>query len=752
MWDSGGLGAPRVGTVNHPALWILHGLSHEFSNHAVLCIGIFLTAALTTAGVYQLSRILGIGKFSATCAAIAGALGPPTFNKFVAGHWYYMIAMAAVPWALGLALRSSRRRIFGALAAGCVAALTALQPQLWVFTVAACLLVIALTASDWSSALIDSALFIVVASLLIIPEFYGIAVAHSASRYADVQTIPMWEANNSAGVTDAFVGLGYAPGYAKAALTQVPWARVLFWIVPIAACVGLVSARRWNRGVIAIALCCLVLFLLVVGIHGPFAEPLEWLYARYLWASAFRELYHYAEPMWMLAAVLAMVSIAALPRVPSIAVGLILVIATLALWSPPDYGGTLRSWNFDQRVSVIFRGFEPPMPTRYMLTPSIDPIGPRGSKTSGVDPDAYAIGNALSLNAAQQRGVIGAILQLGERDPSGNAGWLRAAGVSAVFPRPYLKSGAIAGSPLTAPEKRAASKFFPQPRPPRSWRTDTVPLLEFRRSIPVVRDPFHEHFSDGFLLEREIVSDPHDVDAVPPTYRSEPLVPRSAWDPARGWVSTGYWWWLNPQLAFWPHAVFTWSDTPFLIPTSLRRDGYAHIVLFSGRLIANSRVMPLKHGKAVWVSLNRVSALRVVDGAAMIIEFEHVSKPVLRHNYDISHRNEARPALFSLDCACASVTVPSNYHWLVLKQTYNDQWNVHLSSGRVLRHVRFAGYGNAWQILAPPGATLTLAYAPARTWKALLDWSIVAWLALSVAAILGNFPVRFGRTTCAKSA
>ncbi|HEX5275346.1 MAG TPA: hypothetical protein VFW34_08720 [Candidatus Rubrimentiphilum sp.] len=738
VWSSSGLGVPHALVVNHPALWIVHWLALIFPSRSVLAFGLVTTTALLALGVSKLARVLGVNVTIATCAGIVAALGAPMFDKFVAGHWYYMISVAAVPWAIASAVRYEGKSLSRAALTGSLVALAALQVQLWIITLCICiaLLMVGMNKNRRRSAA-DLLLLIATGTVLTIPEIYGVVAAHSAERYSSLQTIPLFESNNSAPFSAAVIGLGYAPGYAETALARVPWAIIFLWAVPLAACAGAFIARR-ERKVNVLTVAWLALLALVAGVRGPLAAPIAYSFAHFPWTSTFRELHHFAEPMWILAVVLATVFMQSLRRRAGAILSVVAALGILALWAPADYGGTLRSWDFAGKSAALFAQGIPAVPARYLLTPSIQPVGPFGTSFDGADPDAAVNRTWFPENDPEQFGIVGVPLLMGERNPRQNAGWLRAAGVSAVLPRPYLVSKAITNSPLTASEKHQAEQYFHAPSKTAAWSEKAGSLLELRSDVPVVRDPFTTRFDDGFLLERDVFVDTHDPDAVPPTMRAAPVVSRDDWNPARTWVGASYWWWLDPQLAFWPRSVFTWSNRPLQVPPSVQ-NGYVHVVVFAGRLFAGQRAVSARKGVAAWLPLHGAHTVRVRDGAAMVIEFAVVQPPYRLIRLPAAQESAKTDASFSPDCACGTIRVSARHQWIVLKQSYNDGWRVILENGKVLRHVIFAGYGNAWEIQSTPEASARVEYAPAMVWQILVGASIIVWLLvalLSTAALL----------------
>ncbi len=115
-----------------------------------------------------------------------------------------------------------------------------------------------------------------------------------------------------------------------------------------------------------------------------------------------------------------------------------------------------------------------------------------------------------------------------------------------------------------------------------------------------------------------------------------------------------------------------------------------------------------------------------------MIEFANVASPLRVAPRVAAPTAASVPVAFDVGCLCASMRIPSHHAWVVLKQSYDDNWKLRTDRGSVLRHVVFAGYGNAWEVLVPPGSEASLVYAPAATWQALVVASLIAWILVAV--------------------
>jgi hypothetical protein len=715
--------------------------SQVLSTRGVLVLGLLLTTIFTGLGTYLLARTLDVDPVPAICASILGAFGPPTLNKLVAGHWYYMISIAALPWAFAFAFRNALQSLWGAVATGVLIAWSSLQPQLWVSAEFGCVLfALSSRRSSLPQTVLRIAIMICCGAVLTVPEFFGTMLANASAQFADVKTVPFWEANNSASPAEALIGAGYFAGYADAALAAVPLARYLLWLVPIGAALRLTTKDRHTR-IYAAWIFWLVTLFVIMGVKGPFGPLFQLLFAHYLWASTFRELYHFAEPMWIVGSVLACGALAKSlnGRLSSVAY-LALLASIILIWSPAGYAGQLQSWDLNISSEKLLRQLGPHrFVARFALLPAVLPLGPKHADFAGADPDAYPIPGWLSANLADQRGVLEAILErIQEGDPDA-VNWMRTAGIARTLARPYLASKPLETSPLSSAQKQQAEALFLKPAAQTQdvRFPQNVSLLESTDRLPILADPFNQHFTDGFLLPGDAGSDVHDPDAVPTNDRYEPLSSGSSWDPATGWAPARMYGWLDSQVAFWDRGLVTWSKNNLTIPAQVRTNGYVHVVLYRGRLLIGTRRVSIPLRKAVWISVPSGSGtLSVEDGALLVIEFAKITPP-----YRAVHRNaqlnRVRPLPFSPDCACAQFRIGPQDHWIVLKQDFSSDWILTVTKGAVLRHVRYAGYGNAWALRTPEDTVAYLNYAPQKTWAAISNASLYVWLFLAVISIWG---------------
>lgn len=745
VWNPNGIGSPYVRIVDHPALYLIHALAFALDPKWLLVVVVIACAAGVGYGTYRLLVSFEADVPIALVLGIVAAFGPPAFDKFVAGHYYYLISIASFPWALlaFAGLSRSRRPLLRCAYGGLALATTSLQPQLWVATAAICVLLCILLPLTRRVRAAAFAALIVPGTLLILPSVAGSAWAHSASQLAERQTITFYERNNSAPVVDAPLGLGYFAHYAEDAYAtwgRLQGVRFALWIVPLGAIVTAIAVR--SRTVVAFSASWALLLVLVMGLYGPGSPLIGWAFDRYLWTSAFRELYHFAWPMWILATVLGGVSLQRLPGVAKIVACFALCAAIAALWLPRNYGGTLRSYPALPQVrdaQTLVAGL--PGNDRYALFPAIAPIGPASvPQDAGVDRDGNPIGAHPVANVQEMPDRLAAALMVGESGGNGAASWLDAFGIGSVVARPDYRSRRTGDAPVSIERRRFLATLVA-----RSSRSRKAPAL--RRSslafastaIDVVSDPFAQPFRNGFLWQPEIAPQAWPQFAAPPLSVGN-------WNGFDGWVLARYWYWVTPQFAFWPDGAMTFSGAPFVVP---RGGAYSAALVVSSapEIRVGARLVPVRANRATWIRLR--AGERTIANAgeyAEIIGFA-ASVPAVSprvpsaRSWNLSYSNS---------CMCASGTVPPLARWIVLKETYDDGWTLQLRPATaIVRHVRFSGYGNAWEIRPQRGPLdVRIRYAPAQWWQPLTNASLLLWLvaaALAVAVDLGGRRLRARR-------
>lgn len=680
------------------------------------------TATLFALGLALFFIAAGAEPPLAMLFAIVAAFGAPFYTKFVAGHWYYLVGVAAMPWAFWAALRRTGPWRT-ALAAGTLSALVSLQPQPWALCEVAIFAFI-LTRVDLGVRRFWAApLAVAIGATLSFPQLFGAIGLHSGASLAPQQTMTYWEANNSAQPALAALGLGYFTHYAGNAYAHFGGFYYVLWLVPAAALAGI--AYRARKAVVwVIAAIWLLCFCFTAGINGPLGVAIAAAFAHFYWASVFRELYHFALPMWFAGCALAAIGFGYAPRtLRAIGVGALLA-AAVVLWWPPAYANQLHSFQSSSAVRAQFAQIRANAgDSRFLMLPSLEPVGPAGLPDAGDDPQASAIGTHPTANKLEPNGMLAAALLLAQRGDARAPDWLRAIGIDRVVERPDLRAKPVQLSSLPMnrllPALRATDARFD--RVPSAERAGgTAPFFAVP-TLPIVSDPFRANFPSGFLLAQDVA---------PQADRSLPQVDRNAFDASRAWSLATYWAWLDPQIAFWEDGAVTWSEAPLPIPPRYR-GAWLHAIRYAGTIQAGGRALSLPARIAAWVRLPPAAeTLRVKGGMALAIRFarapQRVQEAAPAHPFDT-------PLRYSNACTCGEGTVPAGRRWIVLAQRFSPDWV--LDGAPVLRHVRYSAYGNAWEIDAAQRSRVTVRYAPSAIWQPMVTYSIVLWCVLAIGAI-----------------
>lgn len=728
MWDPSGVGTPNARIVSHPVLWLIHGATYLFGSKLILVLLLVLCAGFFAIGAARLFERLGAPVALAAAFGAIAAFAPAYYTKFVAGHVFYLVAATFLPWAWHAALRRGSPWVMLLLTA-MLTALVSVQVQLWLLCEAVVFFLILTRADLGARRWWLAPVAVLGGAVLSIPEIAGALFMHSAQAYADQQTMLSWETNNSAPLSLAPIALGYFAHYAQHAFASTGGLYWVLWIVPAAALAGIAFGVR-RPATIVIAATWLVCLLLVAGVYGLFAVPLEGAFARFEWLSVFRELYHFALPMWLAACALAALGFARLPRAAQTTGVAVLFAAVVALWLPAQYAGQLHSWTEPHGAGAAIKVLrEQPGSERFALLPAVNPVGPARTPDAGFNNNASPVGSHPPASGYFTTGTLGAALDLTQAGDRRAQPWLRLLGVDWLLETPHVvsKPAAIAPIPLDRlqPALEAAQRVVEPGRRVPS-RISGVPILFSLARLPVLVDPFHQPTGAGFLLPRD------DGETAPIL----PSANRTALDPSRAWVPAARWGWIDPQAAFWQGAALTWSAQPLAVPAGAR---WVRVVRYAGVLDAAGRRYKPAAGTATWIGLpSGTAALRVRGGMALIIAFAHAkprvappvaSTPPMAMTYDNA-------------CTCGSGVIPAGARWIVLAQSFSNDWKLDAPGGSVLRHVRYSGYGNAWEVRVPPGTRVEVRYGPAATAAMLVRASLAAWIALFVAAVLAAFLVR----------
>lgn len=736
VWNTSGLGSPTVLPVNHPVFWFWHFAAMLLSSAAVLKITLLCAFTAMGLGTYALvRRTTGLPVWAAFFVGLWAMLGPAIFVKFIAGHLYYLISFGAFPWAL-YALFAPSRSLRFALAAGVLASLTVIQPQLYVALIAAFICTGLLGARI---PLRNLALAIAASLLLAVPAAYLAAtVGGAGSGLAAFQTLRFWEYNNSAHMLDALVALGYFTGYAEHAYALLPFggiARDLLYVIPALALLGLVANLRSGMAR-AFALLWFLTFGMVAGLYGPFSAPLAAAFDRWPVFSIFRELYHFAAPMWLFACMLAAFGLSRLDRRIQVLAVTAGTLAVFALWLPAHFAGQLYSWQPDAHaVSAIRSLAADSEPDRFLVLPARNPVAPGSLRQGGVNPFAYAVGShaqANEYNASPDLEV--AIAYARDGDPRA-ASWLDLLGIGECFSAPSLHS--TFASTVIVPKRWPA--VLPRPkallsRTPSCPQTlQHSPQAIITRDLQFVQNPLEWTRGPAFLLQHE-------------QQQIAPVVSDRTTDPSAAWVRSYLWSWISPQIAAaGSRAALTWSNEFLPVPSFAGgRTAVRLYALGSGLVTDRGARISIPSGSNAWVMLPAGTRSIRRTGEGIVVASAFIDARLLKKTPQERQGGGSSEALaFDADSLSMSVSASGDF-WIVLKQRFSPFWIARVEGGAVLAHRVAGGYANAWHVRCAGRCALQVAYQPQRVARPLVYCSLLAWLLAALAsAISFKAPRRF---------
>ncbi len=590
---------------------------------------------------------LGIGLFA--------LFNPWVYNELVAGHLVMVLAYAGAIGLLAEMLRGDR-----ASPLRLALWIALIEAQLQFFILAMCALVgFALATKKWLAPLAGA--------LFGLPSIIGLI----AERDTLLQ-IPYgvtWQANQSVAPA-ALIGLGgYFPGYADR-LGIVAAASAYAFIA--LALFGAYAERR-SRAAVAAFVAAGLLFVVVLGVHGPLAVPYEWIVRHVPESGVFRELYDLAG---MFAALVVLLACIASGRVRSL--GYVALAAGVALpitWllRPPSdlwVGSTAYP-----HPSVSAPAF-----TRVALIPAFQPLQLRSGPGDGADPDAHAYPGAVStLN--EYFPTYPADRALARYEQSGDVAELRALGVAKIVNRPWLVSRTQGGIGLAAASVEARTRLVASP-PVRDLDGATALVSECGNSrvvaLPGATDACDVFFGDasGYAPVRAIVAPSDSID------------PKTAWIDARLAFAKA------PEIAQALGGALTQSQIPYPV-----EPGSWLLAYTRGRLNGtDGRALVKSNGTFAWLRVpSSVAAVTCEGLCELVAQASSLPNRPIDSTPATSRALAFRglmPWLFVVERAEDSAQL------LRLNERYDPAW-IAFVPWRVLPHVRLDMSSNGWFIARP---------------------------------------------------
>jgi hypothetical protein len=696
-WWWAGFGGPNIAVQVHP-YFVVPALASTvlapFPLLLVLCACVWALAAGSMAAL--LRERFGATGGAAFAGAMLYAFAPLVVVKTVAGHLPYLAAYAVVPAALWAALGDG---LLCAVVLAAAVAWATLQVQVLAalivlsfvfrrlrlgYAVAACALGVCAGAAHWWT--------------LVRPGATGATLAMLTSR--------PWEQNLSAPFGAALMGTGYFRPYWEHA--QPPGTTVVYLLfaalyaaAALAAPFLTTFAFRWRTAAIYVAGVALV-----AGLNGPLSVPLAAAFGVVPAASAFRELYDLSILIVVAGSIGAGVL---LSRLGARASAFVAVAVTLVAVAPWLGGGVLSQTGTDPgaaRLSAAFDRLADAAPlTRFLISPAVNPVGPREGSPAGADPLAFGYRELMPLWIYLPEAYEPDYLWLLAADRNGRVH--RSLGVSAIVRRTnFVTKRAERGRPLRS--AFVAATLVPDGLSARA--VGDIEIYELPRPLPILQLATQQ-FST--LATPNVAFD----------------APRGT-DPLEGFASIADVWDLSAVLAAGaPSGVLTFARHASVRVTcahgkqrmSLAAIGHGTIdgrPFDAGSWTTTSVdcLRPLQAGAAPMIAFAPLADVANAGAIAALVTADRQPLASLRRDGD---------TLTARVPACARCA-------LVLAERFDPGWILQQPDGTALV-ASDAGGLNVWNLDLRANDVVRIVYHPAANVLVAVALSIAAWAAITCA-------------------
>jgi hypothetical protein len=697
-WLSAGLGTPNphpttylIGPPIAVAMWTFGPLLALAALALVIgyaCMRTVAEASLRWSTGWPAA--LGLGLFV--------LFNPWVYNEVVAGHLVMVLAYAGL---VGLLAEMQRGHEASPVRLALWVALIQAQLQFFILAMLA-LVAFASVTRKWTP--------LVYGAIVGLPSMIGLV----AERGSLVQT-PYgmeWQVNQSVAPFPLLTLGGYFAGYADR-LGLV--ATVAVSVVLALALAGAVAARRDRAARWAFA-SAVIVYVIILGLHGPIAAPYAWIVRNVPESGVFRELY---DLTGVFAALMALLACAAAGRFRPF--GFVALAAGLAL---PV------TWAFRPPSDLWVPSTKYPQPvigaapfTRVALLPAFQPLGLRGGGGDGADPDAYVHpGHVPALNEYFPTYPVD--VALARYEQTGDVEGLRELGVAQIVPRPWLVSRTRGGIGF------AAFSLEPQSSLPASTATRDI-----EHPMPLASEcdpPRLVQIGTGLGACNLLFADvPGYAPIHPITAPSDSLDPRSAWIDARLAFAE------SPALAQPLGGALTQSGVPLAVQPNSWLLAYVRGILLGsdGRLLARSG------GAFVWVPPPGVASVHCIGLCELVAQTERLPALPLRQplarTWPLPFRAIA-PWLFVVQRSAvaqrpAQISQAGRSAVLRFNERFDSAW-IALSGARALPHVRVDAAVNGWFLEGAVGPIVLVQLTSVfQLFAEILGAFCVLWLLKAVA-------------------
>lgn len=701
-WHEAGAGYPAV----YPAPWIpdmIAGIAcHIFGVYFGLIVFIALGLAIGAFGMFRLTRHFTQSPILQSTSIILFLGSPVVLNEIQAGHLYYLISYAFLPFIADLAI--SIRCAREALVIGLFMGIGAVQQQflvLDVFLLFSCWYFI----NRFSLRLMLLACF----TFLLVSSPEWILTLDQGTKGLDA-FIPLlhWERAQSISLGAAFRALDYTGGYDQQLLP--PLVRLSFFALPAICVLAIVFGKRRH----AVFFSCIIVGSVVLssGLDGPLAAPLLFLFSNIRPFALFRELYDFLGLAAFGYAIMPSLLSAVVPsrqRAVSILGWILLTVASFA--------ALVTAFQTSQRIARFPSALQESLKSarlsgyRYLPIPPSFPQATNIDQKGGLSP--FLIGlpghpSAASPYASFPEAYVASMLLAGVK-PSSTL--LARLGISTLVP-----TAGVSNNEKHVIEPDLRSLIPPPSRLPITQQT-AVPGGGRLVILPFSAKP--GTIESTYVGARDLQAFRTIASIDPNTLSVQP-------DPRVGWARTLFWGFLPRWVYAMQSGVFT------LRPKLLVRAPRSLIIVGSeSGTVSSARCRFVARLDYHW------EVIRCLNNPILSAQPPIAISDIATKTAKVSERSQQGRA--------GSVKIlggdPSFIHAsisaikgsvIVLRESYNQDWRINIPHAR---HVIIDGYANGWVLSRSYTGPISIYFTPQTLYSISLIMSFVVFVITSLLAI-----------------
>ena len=711
-WLPDGVGIANTYPTSYIATPIWASLGLILGGYGALVVTWYACGLALFCGFGALARAGGASRSQWRLLAVLGLFSPFCYTRIVAGHLNMLVALAGLAFIVAEALRKDRRAFV--LVLSLAATIGQVQYFLLAFVI---VFTLAVRDRRWTTLL----------AALLIPSPIAIGMGFDPRAVTGLPLNLVWEQSQSLAPLDALLLRGYFAGYAVSFNAALPTLGEFGFAAFALAGALLVFATRkppTARAAGAVAAVAAVAVLLSMGLRGPLAAAVAYLFDHVAAFGVYRELSDFSGIALGAYVLLAGIACTRWPKLTAVLPIVIIMILTAWIARPPS------TYFVDLRSLPTITPNSPPY-SRYALYPAYQPLT-FGGRGSGLDPDVYQRPRGVdAVNTYLP--AYPSSFALAEFSEHGSRAGLEDLSVSCAIGRPYFSTDATTREQDGLRESTniallgAASQdcaFRPRPEltigripnidptlPPLG--SDLVFAGDARnvRGPGVPRSWAHIKRVKGFVASRAYL------------------------DAKSQWVDARYVFSARPGLGESIGGIATESRRPLPLPQNV-----AILAYVRGKLMSRGHlVVPDTHGAYRWTQRLSLSAPVVCHGLCILAAQSEAPPAVMPPGSRRNRRHRDKPVKFATPFSWVAIArvSPGPREFLRYNVAFDRGW-IALREGKALPHVRVEAVFNGWIINARSHDSTVLIIEVVSAMQALAELAVFAFLLFFFAAELRN--------------